>query len=299
MGFPLSPVLPYCVLTWPEVPSSLYNTDFEKYFFYSCRYVDLQSTLHVVTRKAHNPHGFHLLLHRRLDELLAKLAPRRRVILAMDGPAPLAKLLEQRRRRRREADRTELAELGGGGSSSSLAASSKSRKFRPISPLFLTTGTLFMLEVHNSLVYYICRTLSHGTKHRHVAFELSDSTVKGEGELKILSRLLHSTANTSSDASEEESHVIVGGDSDLLLMTMISGKRRVTLWDDAPERQRRSHLDQKAFSRDALEATWRKESLGKDATQADVTTMALDLTLLAIMCSGNGKDEFFLSNMKY
>lgn len=39
---------------------------------------------------------FHLLLHRRLDEILAVASPRRRVVLALDGPAPLAKLLEQR-----------------------------------------------------------------------------------------------------------------------------------------------------------------------------------------------------------
>lgn len=39
---------------------------------------------------------FHLLLHRRLDELLASVRPQQRVVLALDGPAPLAKLLEQR-----------------------------------------------------------------------------------------------------------------------------------------------------------------------------------------------------------
>lgn len=39
---------------------------------------------------------FHLLLHRRLDELLAVVQPQQRVVLALDGPAPLAKLLEQR-----------------------------------------------------------------------------------------------------------------------------------------------------------------------------------------------------------
>ena len=36
------------------------------------------------------------LLHSRLDALLATAAPTQTVVLAMDGPAPLAKLLEQR-----------------------------------------------------------------------------------------------------------------------------------------------------------------------------------------------------------
>ena len=39
---------------------------------------------------------FHILLHRRLDEILATARPQRRVVFALDGPAPLAKLLEQR-----------------------------------------------------------------------------------------------------------------------------------------------------------------------------------------------------------
>ena len=39
---------------------------------------------------------FHFTLHRRLDDILAAASPRKRVVLALDGPAPLAKLLEQR-----------------------------------------------------------------------------------------------------------------------------------------------------------------------------------------------------------
>ena len=39
---------------------------------------------------------FHSLLHRRLDDILAVAQPQQRVVLALDGPAPLAKLLEQR-----------------------------------------------------------------------------------------------------------------------------------------------------------------------------------------------------------
>jgi hypothetical protein len=256
-----------------------------------CSYVDLQSTLHVVTRKARTRSGFHMLLHRRLDELLDKYSPTQRVVFAMDGPAPLAKLLEQRRRRRRESDRTVLAELAG--ETGEAGEVGKLNKSLAISPLFLTTGTLFMLEVHNSLVYYICRKLSD-PRHRNISFELSDSTVKGEGELKILSRLLHSTTTDRPQEGEKrsESHVILGGDSDLLLMVMIAGQQNVTVCDDAPER--RGHLQKQvqkprlaAFRRDALEATWKKEALGPDATRAQVTNFALELTLLAILCSGN------------
>lgn len=59
-------------------------------------YIDLASTLHMVVRKSHTKAYFHKLLHKRLDEILAATHPTKRVVLALDGPAPLAKLLEQR-----------------------------------------------------------------------------------------------------------------------------------------------------------------------------------------------------------
>ncbi len=95
--------------------------------------LDLQSLLHTVIRKgemtyhsdiamtmfadAHVPHEcsrppvlplahplytartksyFHQLLHQRLDAILKTVKPQQKVVFALDGPAPLAKLLEQR-----------------------------------------------------------------------------------------------------------------------------------------------------------------------------------------------------------
>ena len=41
----------------------------------------------------------------------------------------------------------------------------------------LTTGTPLMLEMHQSLAYYICKRLAD-PQTQHLHFELSDSTVK-------------------------------------------------------------------------------------------------------------------------
>ena len=220
----------------------------------------------------------------------------------MDGPAPLAKLLEQRRRRRRESVRNELAEKAEGEAAAAAAAAADegemsgsgdggaSRRRPPplmtssknaVSPLNLTTGTIFMLEVHNSLVYYICQRLSD-PRFRQLSFELSDSTVKGEGELKILSRLVRAAAAGASHPGE--THVVVGGDSDLIVMAIASGQRHVTLWDDLPSRH---HRNSPVFNRDQLEAVWRKHHLPENATQQDVADLGLNLALLAIICSGN------------
>lgn len=201
------------------------------YLHLYCRYIDLASTLHTVTRKAYSRNAFHMLLHKRLDELIDSLQPQKRVVIAMDGPAPLAKLLEQRRRRKKEADKTYEDDADNAGPIRLSHQHRGGRKESPnrVSSLFLTTGTLFMLEVHNSLMCYIIKRLGD-PKYEHLEYEFSDSTVKGEGELKIVSRLIQSD-------DVDMSHAVVGADSDLLLMTMIAFKPQVFVVDDLPKKK--------------------------------------------------------------
>ena len=45
---------------------------------------------------ARNVSRFHIALYRQLDEVLNRTHPRKSVVFALDGPAPLAKLLTQR-----------------------------------------------------------------------------------------------------------------------------------------------------------------------------------------------------------
>lgn len=253
-------------------------------------YIDLASTLHTVTRKAYSRSAFHVLLHRRLDELIDSLGPKKRVVIAMDGPAPLAKLLEQRRRRKKEADKTSLSEDDDDDESNEenngrrgYRHGKKVHSANRVSSLFLTTGTLFMLEVHNSLMCYIIKRLGD-PKYEHLEYEFSDSTVKGEGELKIVSRLLQH------DYNDAESHAVVGADSDLLLMTMIASRPHVHVVDDLPKSKGKKMGKQKKakiFKSDDLASIWKKALLKNDPARDDISILARDLTLLAILSSGN------------
>lgn len=253
-------------------------------------YIDLASTLHTVTRKAYSRSAFHVLLHRRLDELIDSLGPKKRVVIAMDGPAPLAKLLEQRRRRKKEADKTSLSEDDDDDENDEekngrrgYRHGKKVHSANRVSSLFLTTGTLFMLEVHNSLMCYIIKRLGD-PKYEHLEYEFSDSTVKGEGELKIVSRLLQH------DYNDAESHAVVGADSDLLLMTMIASRPHVHVVDDLPKRKGKKVGKQKKakiFKSDDLASIWKSALLKNDPARDDISILARDLTLLAILSSGN------------
>ncbi|KAI8102885.1 hypothetical protein M9434_005677 [Picochlorum sp. BPE23] len=250
-------------------------------------YIDLASTLHTVTRKAYSRNAFHMLLHKRLDELIDSLQPQKRVVIAMDGPAPLAKLLEQRRRRKKEADKTYEDDADNAGPIRLSHQHRGRRKESPnrVSSLFLTTGTLFMLEVHNSLMCYIIKRLGD-PKYEHLEYEFSDSTVKGEGELKIVSRLIQSD-------DVDMSHAVVGADSDLLLMTMIAFKPQVFVVDDLPKKKPSKgkkaprHKKPKIFKSNTLAEIWKKSLLPEDPGRDDVSGLARDLTLLAILSSGN------------
>lgn len=51
---------------------------------------------HGVSPTATNRENLHKLLYKRLDELLRLAKARKTVMFALDGPAPLAKLLTQR-----------------------------------------------------------------------------------------------------------------------------------------------------------------------------------------------------------
>jgi hypothetical protein len=264
-------------------------------------YVDLPSTLHDVSRKARSKAGLHAGLHARLDALLAAAAPRRSMLLALDGPAPLAKLLEQRRRRRRAADKerrdSEEADAAAARAAPAGGAPPRRRRHADLTPLSLTTGSVLMLELHSSLAYWVCRRLADPAG-RALRFELSDSTVKGEAELKILSRLMHpeggepldvaAAAMRGGDDSDVESILVVGGDSDLLLMAAASGARGVVVCEAAHEAgDARARSPPVAFDCDALAATWRGAHLLPGAPAADAAALALDLALLAVMASSN------------
>ena len=79
---------------WPPKPwpvASSYCSHMYPVLLYCCP---------AVPHAARSWEHFHKLLHLRLNSLLDVTQPRKTVMLAVDGPAPLAKLLTQRDRRK-------------------------------------------------------------------------------------------------------------------------------------------------------------------------------------------------------
>ncbi|KAJ3212825.1 hypothetical protein HDU67_003598 [Dinochytrium kinnereticum] len=121
--------------------------------------------------------------------------PRRTVFLAVDGPAPWAKLVQQRSRRRGVCDKRLTTTLGA-----------------YFNRLQFTPGTPFMNRLDAYLAGYAHVLMDKIPTLQEVV--ISGSRVAGEGEEKILSRLRNLTGEPKRGT---ETVGILGIDSDMLL----------------------------------------------------------------------------------
>ncbi|KAG2491419.1 hypothetical protein HYH03_010208 [Edaphochlamys debaryana] len=229
-------------------------------------YIDLNSVLHTVMRKARNHNHFHKLLHKRLHAILDATNPTKSVMLAVDGPAPLAKLLTQRERRKKTGRTVDEGET--------------------LTGVAITPGTTFMLDLSHSLAYYCCTKMA-GRRFRHLLFELSDGTVMGEGEVKVLGRL----ARPWFQDEPGDTHVILGDDADLILMALTSYKENLYVANSGLNDGR---LDARlpVFSVNLLHQQWAAGALrgllaAGQPLQSALLNAKLDLTLIAILAKGN------------
>ncbi|CAD7699023.1 unnamed protein product [Ostreobium quekettii] len=198
-------------------------------------YIDMNSVLHLVLRKAYNMGHFHVSLYARLDSIVSAMNPQKSILFALDGPAPLAKLMTQRLRRKK------------------VVLTEAMRKGKVVSALALTPGTPFMAEVSDSLAYYICQRLMT-KKFSHLHYELSGATVQGEGEMKILSRLHRPLEHVGQD----DAHAVVGNDSDLILMALLTDTPHLHVCGQILEVDPPPLDKMKILSVDALHKLWQR-----------------------------------------
>ncbi|GFR52277.1 hypothetical protein Agub_g14812, partial [Astrephomene gubernaculifera] len=188
-------------------------------------------------------------------------------MIAVDGPAPLAKLITQRERRKKTGRSVSEGETLTGAA--------------------ITPGTTFMLDLTHSLTYFCCVKMS-SRRFRHLVFELSDGTVKGEGEVKVLGRL----ARHWYPEDPEDTHVILGDDADLVLMALTSYKENLYVANSGLNDGR---LDRRTpvFSVNLLHQQWAAGMLAEVVRGGQVPLPSallhakLDLTLIAILSKGN------------
>lgn len=114
-----------------------------------------------------------------VDDLVKIVRPQNLLFLAVDGPAPRAKMNQQRQRRFRAAKELSKA----------LKESEMKGEDIPLEPFdsnCITPGTTFMARLTTFLHYYICKKVRDDSNWRTPQIILSGAEVPGEGEHKIM-----------------------------------------------------------------------------------------------------------------
>ena len=154
------------------------------------------------------------MIHRILEyiQFLIDFTTPTQVFIAVDGPAPLAKLNQQRKRRYKSIQDTNII--------------NQIKKTHGINPTTIwsntciTPGTLFMEKLHLALVEY--------TNKLHIKCIYSSYHTPGEGEHKILQELKLRPTTTSPN-------IIYGLDADLIFLSLASGKNDIYLLREKTE----------------------------------------------------------------
>eukprot|EP00211_Chloroparvula_japonica_P000989 CAMPEP_0119125512 /NCGR_PEP_ID=MMETSP1310-20130426/4751_1 /TAXON_ID=464262 /ORGANISM="Genus nov. species nov., Strain RCC2339" /LENGTH=964 /DNA_ID=CAMNT_0007115587 /DNA_START=31 /DNA_END=2922 /DNA_ORIENTATION=+ len=157
-------------------------------------YVDVNNLLYPLASPDMDDTTVFLRMFALLDKIFYQYRPHGVVMLAMDGPAPLSKILTQKSRR--------LESVG--------AAS----QFDPdcMSSLQFCPGTQFMDRLKHALLYYCCTHLAKAERFKSVSFIVSGADREGEGEMKMFQHLYQSEKKTKS--------LIISNDSDLALFCL-------------------------------------------------------------------------------
>ena len=130
--------------------------------------------------------------------------PDEMLYIAIDGTAPRAKMQQQRSRRVRSVKEHKMR-------------IDILKKYDNLSEYFdsncITPGTIFMKKLSNYLKSKI-NEMSKNSKYKHLDYYLDDSSIRGEGEHKILQHI--------KNYAMDKQNCIYGLDADLIMLALVS-----------------------------------------------------------------------------
>ncbi|KAK0765256.1 hypothetical protein N5P37_001182 [Trichoderma harzianum] len=193
-------------------------------------YLDMNGIVHPCSHPEDRPapadeEEMMLEVFRYTDRVVNMVRPRKILMIAVDGVAPRAKMNQQRSRRFRSAreaqekeeDKKALIELlkrQNGGSFP--AADTETVVKKAFDSNSITPGTPFMDILALCLRYWCQYKLNTDPAWAKLKIIISDATVPGEGEHKIMSFIR--SQRTSPNYDPNTRHVIYGLDADLIML---------------------------------------------------------------------------------
>jgi 5'-3' exoribonuclease 2 len=193
-------------------------------------YLDMNGIVHPCSHPEDRPapkdeEEMMLEIFKYTDRVVNMVRPRKLLMIAVDGVAPRAKMNQQRSRRFRaaqdakekEEDQKQLLQLlkqqnGGVLKPESLEVVAK----KAFDSNTITPGTPFMDTLASSLRYWCAYKLNTDPAWARMKIIISDATVPGEGEHKIMDFVR--SQRSSPDHDPNTRHVIYGLDADLIML---------------------------------------------------------------------------------
>jgi 5'-3' exonuclease len=143
-----------------------------------------------------------------LEKLIDETRPSQKVILCFDGVAPYAKQVQQRQRRFKNA-------CGSSDKNNDNIENIENSENdeKSFDPNCITPGTIFMQNLNNALKERIHQNLLYRPSWKELEFVLSDSSVPGEGEAKMMNYMRRYT-------KKSDTFCMYSPDADMIMLAL-------------------------------------------------------------------------------